>query len=119
MAKAIYSSQVHESIVNVYITLCNQFVQELTTKAKYNNFLEVQNTIIEYHNEYGKNIKNSGGYYDWIMILPINISVATNGFFAALETKNNRAVVRAYKVVLEQMLHETCERLESLELKNE
>ena len=53
------------------------------------------------------------------MILPINISVATNGFFAALETKNNRAVVRAYKVVLEQMLHETCERLESLELKNE
>ena len=26
------------------------------------------------------NIKNTGGYYDWIMILPINISVATNVF---------------------------------------
>ena len=39
-------------------------------------------------------------------------------FFAGIETNTNRAVVRAYKVVLEQMLHETCDRLDSLELKN-
>ena len=53
------------------------------------------------------------------MILPINISVATNSFFAGLETKNNRATIRAYKVVLEQLLLDTVEKIELLEPQNE
>jgi hypothetical protein len=53
------------------------------------------------------------------MILPINISVATNGFFAGVETKSNAAAVRAYRVVLDQMLQETVNRLDSLDPTNE
>jgi hypothetical protein len=35
--------------------------------------------LIEYHNDYGKGIKENN-FYDWLMIIPINLSVATNGF---------------------------------------
>ena len=53
------------------------------------------------------------------MIIPINISVATNGFFAGIESRNNRATVRAYKVVLEQLLLDTVDKIELLEPQNE
>ena len=53
------------------------------------------------------------------MILPINAAVMTNGYFAALETKNNAAVLRAYRVVLEQMLQETVGKLDLLKPTNE
>ena len=49
------------------------------------------------------------------MIIPINVSVATNGYFAALETKGNRAILRAYKVVLDELLHETVDKIDLIE----
>ena len=119
MHKPIYSSEEHKSIIEVYITMCKQFSQEITTKSRYNNYLEVVDLIIEYSNGYGQGIRENGTFYDWIMILPINISVATSGFFAGIETKRNAAEVRAYKVVLDQMLQETVERLDKLEPKDE
>ena len=48
------------------------------------------------------------------MIIPINVSVATNGYFAALETKSNAAILRAYKVVLDEMLQETVDKIDSI-----
>tara|TARA_R110002012_G_scaffold4652_8_gene21371 strand:+ start:663 stop:1019 length:357 start_codon:yes stop_codon:yes gene_type:complete len=118
MHKPIYSSEEHKSIIEVYITMCKQFSQEITTKSRYNNYLEVVNLIVEYSNGYGKGVRENN-FYDWIMIIPINISVATSGFFAGIETKRNAAEVRAYKVVLDQMLQETVERLDKLEPKDE
>jgi len=53
------------------------------------------------------------------MIIPINLSVATNGFFAGIETKRNAAVVRAYRVVLDQMLQEVVDKIDSLEPTND
>ena len=111
MHKPIYSSEEHRSIIEVYITMCKQFSQEITTQSRYNNYLEVVNLIVEYSNGYGKGVRENN-FYDWIMIIPINISVATSGFFAGIETKINAAEVRAYKVVLDQMLQETVERLD-------
>ena len=70
--------------------------------------------IVEYSNGYGQGVRENN-FYDWIMILPINISIATSGFFAGIESKTNAAVVRAYKVVLDQMLQETVDRLDKLE----
>tara|TARA_R110000824_G_scaffold194291_1_gene376913 strand:+ start:566 stop:925 length:360 start_codon:yes stop_codon:yes gene_type:complete len=114
MHKPIYSSEEHKSIIEVYSTMCKQFVQETTTQNRYNNYLEVLDVIVEYSNGYGQGVKETGTFYDWIMILPINVSIATNGFFAGVETKSNAAAVRAYKVVLDQMLQETVTRLDSL-----
>ena len=49
------------------------------------------------------------------MIIPINMSVATNGFFAGLETNKNRAVIRAYKTVLNEMVSDTVDKIDNLE----
>jgi hypothetical protein len=114
MIKPIFSSQEHKSIIEVYVVMCKQFVQEVTTQARYRNYIEVIDIITEYHNGYGSGIKENN-FYDWLMIIPINLSVATNGFFAGIETKSNAGVVRAYKVVLDQMLHETVDKLDSLQ----
>ena len=86
--------------------------------SKYQNYIEVLRTINEYSNNYGHGVKENN-FYDWLMIIPINTSVATNGFFAGIETKSNAAVVRAYKVVLDQMLHETVEKLDLLQPTND
>ena len=118
MHKPIYASEQHKSIVDVYVTMNKQFVEDVTTKTRYNNYLEVVDVIMEYSNNYGKGT-NENNFYDWIMIIPINLSVATNGFFAGIETKTNAAVVRAYKVVLEEMLHEVVEKLDKLEPKHD
>ena len=118
MHKAIYSSEQHKSIIEVYVIMCKQFVQESTTQARYNNYLEVLDIIVEYSNGYGQGLRENN-FYDWIMIIPINLSVATSGFFAGIETKTNAAVVRAYKIVLDQMLQETVERLDLLEPTND
>ena len=118
MINPIYSSEEHKSIIEVYSVMCKQFAQESSTQGRYQNYLEVVDMITEYHNGYGSGLKENN-FYDWIMIIPINLSVATNGFFAGIETKSNLAVVRAYKVVLDQMLQETVDRLDTLQLKND
>ena len=118
MTKPIYASQEHQSIIDVYINMCKEFVKDISTKTKYNNYLDVCKIIIEYHNGYGEGLKENN-FYDWIMIIPINLSVATNGFFAGIETKSNAAVVRAYRVVLDEMLQETVSKIDLLEPKND
>ena len=118
MHKPIYSSEEHKSIVDVYVMMCKQFVQEVTTQARYQNYLEVLDLIIEYSNGYGDGVRENN-FYDWITIIPINVSVATAGFFAGIETKTNAPVVRAYKVVLDQMLQETVGKLDELEPTND
>tara|TARA_R100001015_G_scaffold10342_1_gene4072 strand:+ start:290 stop:646 length:357 start_codon:yes stop_codon:yes gene_type:complete len=114
----IYSSEEHKSIVEVYITMCKQFSQEVSTQARFKNYLDVIDLITEYHNGYGEGLREDN-FYNWITIIPINLSVATSGFFAGIETKTNSASIRAYKVVLEQMLQQVIEKLDKLEPTNE
>ena len=87
MQKPIYSSEKHKAIIESYILMCTEFVKDASTKKRFNNYLEVLDIIIEYHNNYGAGVKENN-WYDWLMIIPINLSVATNGFFAGMETKN-------------------------------
>ena len=118
MVEPIFSSQEHKVTLEVYITMCKEFAKDVSSKTKYNNYLDVLKVIFEYHNGYGEGVKENN-FYDWLMVIPINLSVATNGFFAGIETQRNRAVIRAYKVVLEEMLQETVDRLSLLETTNE
>ena len=118
MSKPIYASTEHKHLLEIYINSCKQFAQDVSTKNKYNNYLEVLETIIDYHNGYGRSVKENN-FYDWLMIIPINLSVATNGFFAGIETRTNRATVRAYKGVLEEILIETVKKIDLLEPQNE
>ena len=118
MTIPIYASEIHKATIDVYLSMCKEFAEDVSTPTKFKNYIDVINTIIEYHNTYGNsNLENN--FYDWLMILPINLTTATNGFFAAIENKKNAAVVRAYKVVLEQLLQDTVEKLSLIKSENE
>ena len=118
MIAPIYASEEHKQIIETYIAMCTEFAKDVSTKSKYNNFLDVIDVVLEYHNNYGKGVKENN-WYDWLMIIPINVSVATNGFFAGLETKTNASVIRAYKVVLSDMVFDVVNKIESLEQIND
>ena len=98
--------------------MCKDFSKEVSTKSKYNNYLEVINVIIDYHNGYGSGVKEDN-WYSWLMIIPTNLSVATSGFFAGLETRNNSATIRAYKVILNEMVIDVADKIDELEPINE
>ena len=118
MRKPIYASEEHRTIIETYVLMCTEFSKEVSTKSKYNNYLDVVDTILEYHNNYGKGVKENN-WYDWLMIIPINLSVATNGFFAGLETKSNSPTLRAYKTVLDEMVHDVTDKIDALEQIND
>ena len=118
MIKPIYASEEHKQIIETYLNMCIEFAKDVSTKSRYNNFLDVIDVVLEYHNNYGKGVKENN-WYDWLMIIPINMSVATNGFFAGLETKTNASVIRAYKVVLSDMVFDVVDKIESLEQIND
>ena len=114
MTKPIYASEEHKVIIEAYLIMCQEFAKDVSSKSRYHNYLDVVETIIEYHNNYGSG-RNENNFYDWLVIIPINLSVATNGFFAGLETNNNRAVIRAYKTVLNEMVGEVVDKIDNLE----
>ncbi len=109
----IFASGEHQAIIEVYMMMCQEFAKEVSSKSRYNNYIDVINTIVEYHNNYGKGVQENN-WYDWLMIIPINISVATNGFFAGVETNKNRAIVRAYKTVLNDVVIDVVEKIDNL-----
>ena len=114
MTKPIYASEEHKVIIEAYLIMCQEFAKDVSSKSRYNNYLDVVETIIEYHNNYGSG-RNENNFYDWLVIIPINLSVATNGFFAGLETNSNRAVIRAYKTVLNEMVGDVVDKIDNLE----
>ena len=118
MTTPIYANQEHKQAIETYLLMCKEFVKDTSTKSRYYNYLDVMEIVIEYHNNYGSGLKENN-FFDWLMIIPINVSVATSGYFAALETKGNRAILRAYKVVLDEMLEEVVEKIDKLEPDND
>ena len=114
MTEPIYANNEHRVIVETYVTMCQEFAKEVSTKNRYDNYLEVVEIIIEYHNNYGEGQREEN-FYDWLMIIPINLAVATNGFFAGVETKSNSAVVRAYRIVLDELVQSTVDKIEKIE----
>ena len=114
----IYANEEHRQAVDKYLLMCKEFAKEVSTNSKYDNYLEVLEIVLEYHNNYGKGLKENN-YWDWLMIIPINLSVMTNGFFAGIETKTNGAKVRAYRVLLAEMLVELVEKIEKIEPVND
>jgi hypothetical protein len=114
MTKPIYANTEHEVIVSSYILMVKEFVKDLSNETRWRNFLEVLDILIEYHNNYGKGVRENN-YWDWVMIMPINLSLLTNGFLAAIETKGNSAIVRSYKVLLNEMVQDVVDKIEKLE----
>ena len=94
--------------------MTKEFVKDLSNETRFNNYLDIFDIVIDYHNNYGSGVKEDN-WHDWVMILPINISVMTNGYLAAIETKRNSALVRSYRLILTEMVHEVVDKIEQLE----
>ena len=118
MTKPIFANTMHQIIVNDYLNLMMSFAKEISTKTKYQNFKEVLELIIEYHNTYGENV-SMGNWNDWLMIIPINTSVMVNGYFAGIQTKRNIEAIRAYKLLLDNGLELLVRDLQDIEKNNE
>ena len=118
MRKPIYANKQHEVLLESYMSMTKDFVRDVANDTRWRAYKEILDIIIEYHNNYGNNVRENN-WYDWIMILPVNVSIMTNGFFAGVETKRNIATVRAYKVLLNEMLQDVIDKMEKLEPINE
>jgi|TARA_R110002020_G_scaffold346786_1_gene560613 hypothetical protein len=115
MRKPIYANHQHEVIISGYILMIKEFVRDVSNDTRWHNYLEVLDIVIEYHNNSYSSSKRTHSYWDWLMILPINLSILTNGFFAAIETKGNATIVKSYKVVLNEIVLEVVSKIEKLE----
>jgi len=114
MTEPIYANDEHRIIIETYITMCKEFAKEVSTKSRYENYLEVVEVIINYHNGYGEG-ERENLFWEWLTIIPNNLAVATNGFFAGVETKGNSAVVRAYRLVLDELTQNTVDKIDKIE----
>ena len=118
MTKPIFANTTHQIIVNDYLNLMMSFAKEISTKTKYQNFKEVLELIIEYHNSYGEDV-TMGNWNDWLMVIPINTSVMVNGYFAGLSTRNNSEIIKSYKLLLDNSLELLVRDLKDIEYNNE
>ena len=118
MTKPIFADTTHQILINDYLNLMLTFAKEISTKSKYQNFKEVMELVIEYHNSYGEDVEQ-GNWNDWLMIIPINTSVMVNGFFAGIYTKGNSEIIKSYKLLLDNSLELLVRDLREIDYKNE
>ena len=118
MEKPIYANNLHKITIENYLTLIKEFVREISNDKKFDNFLHVYDTIIEYHNGYGKNVKHNN-WYDWMMVIPVNMSVMVNGYLAGIETKRNQNKINSYKILLNEILQDVVNKIEKIQPINE
>ncbi len=118
MTKPIFADATHEILINDYIKLMLTFAKEISSKSKYQNFKEVMELVIEYHNSYGEDVEQ-GNWNDWLMIIPINTSVMVNGYFSGIYTKRNSEIIKSYKLLLDNSLELLVRDLREINFKNE
>ena len=110
MKTPIFSNAIHEVAVSDYLTLITSFASELTTDEQYEEYMSIVDSIIDYHNGFDGHIN------EWLMIMPLHLSVMTSGFFIGIENDDNRAAVRGYKLILDNHLHAVAECLSQLKI---
>tara|TARA_R100000781_G_scaffold3464_2_gene4855 strand:+ start:569 stop:925 length:357 start_codon:yes stop_codon:yes gene_type:complete len=108
----------HSVIVLNYIDILLEFIEDISTIESFTNFKDVLDIIIEYNNNYKKDI-GTGNFHDFLMIIPVQVSVMTNGYLAALENDNNRKKVRAYRYLISEQTQDLIEQLKELKTEYE
>jgi hypothetical protein len=115
MTKPIYANKEHQVIIEGYIMMMQEFIRDVSNEVRWKNYIEIFEIVIKYHNNSYCGGTRTHSYWDWLMILPINLSVMTNGFLAGIETKRNKILVNSYKVLLNELLHDVVEKIEKIE----
>tara|TARA_R100000781_G_scaffold45918_1_gene31090 strand:- start:849 stop:1205 length:357 start_codon:yes stop_codon:yes gene_type:complete len=105
MRTPIGISTEHTIILSDYLTLVLDCIEDVSAINKFNNYKDILDIIIEYNNNYKIGL-GTGNFKDFLSIIPVQVSVMTNGYLAGLENQNNRKKVRAYKFLLAEQTHE-------------
>lgn len=118
--KPITINYIHETLINDYLSLLEQTINDVTGKneSKYQDYVDIANVVIQHHNEY-KHHTGLGNYQDFMSIIPTNMSIMTTGFLAGLETKRNAKKIRAYRLFLMTYCYTLVDELEQIEWNNE
>ena len=121
LKKPICISLEHSVLVKDYLTSLVDAIEDVTgtNEAKFKDYLDVMNIVIEHHNGYKNHLDEQANFYDFMSIIPTNMSVMTTGFLAGIETKRNAKKVRAYRVFLNNYAFDMVERLNKLKVSND
>ena len=117
MLKPLGINKQHEVILDTYLLTVCESMRELSTESRYNNFLDVIDIIIKYHNKYST--KKLGAYSDFMSIIPTNVTSCFSGYLAGVENTKNRSMCRAYRTLLTELSHNIISDLEKIQLEKD
>ena len=117
MIKPLGINKQHEAALDTYLLTVCESMKELSTESRYNNFIDIIDIIVKYHNQYSA--EKLGAYSDFMSIIPTNVTSCYSGYLAGVETKRNRALCRAYKTLLTELSHNLITDLEKLRLEED
>ena len=109
-------NNIHKFLLDDYLQLLDTSIQTCTktNSDKYLEYIDLCNIVIEHHNGY-KTGMGENNFYDFLGIIPTNLSVMTNGFLAGMETKRNAKEIRIYRLLITEYSHGLVEKLDKLE----
>ncbi len=117
MLKPLGINKQHEVILDTYLLTVCESMRELSTESRYNNFLDVIDIIVKYHNKYST--KKLGAYSDFMSIIPTNVTSCFSGYLAGVENTKNRSMCRAYRTLLTELSHNIISDLEKIQLEKD
>jgi len=117
MIKPLGINKQHEAALDTYLLTVCESIKELSTESRYNNFTDVIDIIVKYHNQYST--EKLGAYSDFMSIIPTNVTSCYSGYLAGVETLKNRALCRAYRTLLTELSHNLISDLEKLRLEKD
>jgi len=110
----------HSILLKDYLDTLINGIEDITgsNKSKFQDYVDVCNVVIAHHNGYKKH-SSSQNFYDFMSIIPTNMSVMTTGFLAGIETKRNAKRARAYRLFFTNYAYELVERLNNIPLQDD
>ena len=112
--KPIYINHQHEAIIDCYLQTIFDSIREVVKEEdRYNDFMDIANVIIDYHNQYSGH-QYLGNFHDFLMIIPINFSTMVSGFFCGYENKSNGTTVKIHRHLLAEFGLKVCRDLKEL-----
>jgi len=92
MSEIIYINELHEKIVENYLTYVKKQVYEATescNNGKFTDFQEILSDILMYHNDFSDFGLKVDSFSEWLFTIPNLAMFTTLGFFAGLKNDNN------------------------------
>lgn len=120
LSKPICLNYKHEIALSVYLDMITTTIQDITKdEAKYNNFIDVANIIIDHHNNYKSDVLGVANYSDFMSLIPTHFTSMINGYLTGIENETNRSTVRVYKHLLSEEAFNFIDKIQSLDLEIE